>query len=1112
MRPGPSTEAAWTAALGGDVGADSTSTEDQAGPSSGAQNTLPCPDSAAGAVPLRPVASPAAALLRAARRRHITLPMPPPGAAGLVRGPTLTATPTAAPLEAVVEHLKATRCPALAVALAGRTETLPSAWDAAHQDCLALEGRELVPSRLLPLASPTARPEALTYADLVSRLPTSPEEQTYNSLAAGLDDVWAALDTEDPSAPPLAGELRLALARMLLPLLGPPQAARQAIALIGAVRRLSGAGGAMLCAAICSPAHLADGRMGDLAELCVAAAALGASAAGWLQASIASTDEGATDSRAETPAAAARHRRDEMHRLVAAAQNLASAAPPLESAEDKLATALAACVDCQRCAYPPDADLLTTLRAQARRVLALGTEDGGDRGVRRGDAARIARGAARGRIPSPEGVARAMAVVVSEMRRVLGIEPYPVQLLAALAMASPPVGRRGRLAQMRTGEGKSVVVALAAGFHALMGRAVDIISSSRPLAVRDQRRFAPFYAALGVAAAHICDDDPPKEAFAAPVLFGTGPDFEWALMRDLLSREKKRLFGPIPGTLRPRQVAIVDEVDNLFLDRGDEPSVISLPSSDPARPLVVPIYAHVTARGAAAGRPAARDVQALRTALAASNANVRRAAALTSDAVLRSWMSSCHQALFELEEGRHYIAQTAPRESNTSDPGQVVIIDPATSQPQPNSRWNRRLHQFVELKHNFEVRAESQSAAQVRHTAYFGAYAQVFGLSGTLGGDLERQELGDVFSLDCFDLPPHRPSQRATPPPLQICPTPAAFAATICREARAAGVARRPCLVLTATVSESAHIARVLERAGAAPRMLNALQPEAEDLVVAGAGRAGALTVGTHVAGRGTDIVIDPEVAARGGLHVVVSFFADCQRVEAQAIGRAARQGQRGSYAIVLGPQEAAVVRLGPSPTPAGLEAARHTAEAERVAARRAHGTIGSAHQRVIDDYFTRLSRWHTATAPEQFTDLKGGRNRTATAEQAGLTNLADAAAQRLGPRVLAALADVPAYAGCANDTDWLRGTLAALDALVSLSWGEFLSDVDDLTEALYTRHADGGPDAATQQSDHEQAVEDRYQVFLTNLGNMLLNPMQTLDDLVAVGSISLLGDASNSC
>lgn len=496
------------------------------------------------------------------------------------------------------------------------------------------------------------------------------------------------------------------------------------------------------------------------------------------------------------------------------------------------------------------------------------------------------------------------------MRKRYKITPYNTQICTALAMlqAQKDTRIRGRLAQVRTGEGKSTIVALLASFLALVGRHVDVVSSSEPLSIRDQAKYKPFFSQLGLTSSHVCGERPEKGAFAQRITYGTNTNYEFAILFEGLYQHG--VYKLADGSDRPQDVVIVDEVDNLLIDRGSTPAIISVPGRDPLMWIVQvtwdfyndnvkksnpELLLAILMPGVASGLEIFTTYRQL---IFAHAKTIGCDMTSVSDENLAVWLQSCHRAT-QLLENVDYVVRT--RQGHPEDNGErkIIIVDKSTGELQEGSQWGDRLHQFVQQKHDLRLEGESARAAELAHPAFFGEYVTLYGLTGTIGSAAERDEVQIGYKVDTFDVPPHRPSLRTVLPPAILCNQRDQFV-EILRNIESMQNANRPTLVLFPTIEISKAFSVFLSEAQIAHGILNAVQNEDPDFIIARAGRARAVTVATNTAGRGTDIILSATSLKAGGLHVVLGFYAENDRVEAQGVGRAARQGQPGSCCTVL--------------------------------------------------------------------------------------------------------------------------------------------------------------------------------------------------------------------
>jgi preprotein translocase subunit SecA len=500
--------------------------------------------------------------------------------------------------------------------------------------------------------------------------------------------------------------------------------------------------------------------------------------------------------------------------------------------------------------------------------------------------------------------ARVFAVLKECLYRQFGISAYSAQLACAIALLRSAEGRRGALAQVATGEGKSTIVALMAGYHGIFGHAVDVVSSSSTLARRDAAKYARYYAMLGLKSAHICTRQPQPESFAANIVFGTSAEFRFSLMREGLQLSDE--FGASCRLSRPCDVVLVDEVDNLLLDKSLSPAVMA-----GGRPGIVSNELLAEVFHFCAARPNERNGSVLyrqhHSGILQTSAFDSRSAYLqVKPARLEALFESCAHALHSCQENIDYVV-VAPKDvpndaadNDEQDVKQIVIVDQHdTGELLWGHRWENGRHEFLEMKHGLIASSGSSSYAQMRSREYFLRYGRIFGLTGTIGAQSERHEIGVDYNLELFDVPPHRPNIRRQLPE-QVLSTQPEYLQAVESDIRRATMVGQPALVLSDTIEASRQLRRYLQGTGMASQLLDGLQQDETEVLLARAGLSGVVTLATNLAGRGTDIVLSRESLAAGGLHVIVAFFPESERVQRQALGRAGRQGQPGSGRLIV--------------------------------------------------------------------------------------------------------------------------------------------------------------------------------------------------------------------
>lgn len=502
------------------------------------------------------------------------------------------------------------------------------------------------------------------------------------------------------------------------------------------------------------------------------------------------------------------------------------------------------------------------------------------------------------------GLATAFALVALALESTQGMAPYPQQLMAARILLD------NRLAEMATGEGKTVAIALAAAVAALGGTPVHVITANDYLALRDAQAMAPLYRALGLTVGAVTQPmamAQRRRAWGCHIAYCTAKELVFDYLRDGLGRpaglstlehRARRLAAQAreeagaPMLLRGLCMAIVDEADTVLIDEASVPLVLSQPG------------AAVLEQGFL--KEAARLAAALEQGVDFELLPASRQARLTDAgrARLQAWAPS---RLAVHNDPRHReetlgLALTAQhllqrdRDYVLRD-GCVTLVDETTGRAAPGRAWSRGLHQLVEIKEGCAFTARNETVSQITYQRFFPRYLRLCGMSGTVGD--AATEMAVVYGLATVRVPPRLPVRRETLP-LLLYPDNDALWQAVAERARALQAQGRPVLIGTASVAQSQQLSAVLQAAGLAHAVLNARQDSAEGEVVAAAGQGGRITVATSMAGRGTDIALGEGVAQRGGLHVILCQHNASARIDRQFLGRAARQGQPGSVQTLL--------------------------------------------------------------------------------------------------------------------------------------------------------------------------------------------------------------------
>ena len=479
-------------------------------------------------------------------------------------------------------------------------------------------------------------------------------------------------------------------------------------------------------------------------------------------------------------------------------------------------------------------------------------------------------------------------------RRITGMKHHEVQLMGGWTIL------QGAIAEMQTGEGKTLVATLAATAAALSGAGVHVVTVNDYLAERDADSNRALFEYFGLSVGIIREGMTPEEraaVYASSIVYVSNKEIVFDYLKDQIALQGatgaqlhlRRLAGDRGASmlLRGLHLAIIDEADSVLIDEARTPLIISesVPATEAgslwqdaiglARQLErdrdFTIDAHRTVRLTEAGRTAIED---LSTSLKGRWRSARWRDEYAVKALTALW---CY------ERDVHYILDAESK---------VQIVDESSGRVMADRSWEDGLHQMVEAKEGAKPSDGRRTLAKLTYQRFFRRYLVLGGMSGTVRE--VRAELKRVYELDVIAIPTHAPSRRQRWPSRGF-PTQAARWVAVADEATRLQQAGRAVLIGTRSVAASEALGDVLAARGLAHQVLNARQDAEEARIVEGAGQRGVITIATNMAGRGTDIKPAPEVLATGGLHVILTEFHDTPRVDRQLFGRAARQGQPGS-------------------------------------------------------------------------------------------------------------------------------------------------------------------------------------------------------------------------
>ncbi len=519
--------------------------------------------------------------------------------------------------------------------------------------------------------------------------------------------------------------------------------------------------------------------------------------------------------------------------------------------------------------------------------------------------------------PLVEVVASAFALIRESSKRVYGLYHHDVQILAGLAMC------RGAIAEMATGEGKTLVQSLVAFTLSLHGRGVHVATANSYLAERDQEASVKLLNLLGVSSALLPEKAPipeKRKAYAADVTFGTGTEFGFDYLRDQLERFRtpplalgERFFNAVLQTessgetvlaQRGLVYAVLDEADSILIDEASTPLVIAT-RDDGAHRQPAPFLV------------ANELVGQLREGIDFLLGTAEKPPRLTPEGetlvcsdrfpvpwqdLRRPWKRYVENALsarYRFHRDVHYVLSE----------DKVVIIDEFTGRARAESSWKDGLHQAVEAKEGVEIQAESESAASISRQRFYKLYENLCGMTGTAMDSAG--ELWEAFRLPVVPIPRHRPSQAKTLPARVFINEEAKINAVVADIARLRQQGRA-ILVGTRTIGNSEKLSAALDCAHIPHRVLNARQDAEEAAIITDAGKPATVTIATNMAGRGTHISLDESVLQHGGLHVIALELEESRRIDLQLTGRGARQGQPGSCQVFLSADDFILRRYSP--------------------------------------------------------------------------------------------------------------------------------------------------------------------------------------------------------
>jgi preprotein translocase subunit SecA len=522
----------------------------------------------------------------------------------------------------------------------------------------------------------------------------------------------------------------------------------------------------------------------------------------------------------------------------------------------------------------------------------------------------------------------AFAVAREAGKRVMGMRHFDVQLIGGMTL------HEGKIAEMRTGEGKTLVGTLAVYLNALSGKGVHVVTVNEYLARRDANWMRPLYEFLGLSVGIVTPFQPPEEkraAYAADITYGTNNEFGFDYLRDNMAFSLEDKFQ------RELNFAVIDEVDSILIDEARTPLIISGQAEDSSKlyieinKLIPRLKQHIEEEEGVVTQEGHYKVDEKTRQVELNEAGHQYVEEMLTAVGLLAEGESLYSAhnlglLTHVYAGLRAHKLFHRNVEYIVQNGQVILIDEHTGRTMPGRRLSEGLHQAIEAKEGVNIQAESQTLASTTFQNYFRLYNKLSGMTGT--ADTEAFEFRQIYGLDVMVIPTNKPVARKDFNDLVYLTQEEKYQAIIAdiKDCQAQG---RPILVGTATIETSEYVSQLLDKEGIEHKVLNAKFHDKEAEIIAQAGRPGALTIATNMAGRGTDILLggnwEVEVAAlenptdeqiaqiktewqkrhqqvieAGGLHVIASERHESRRIDNQLRGRSGRQGDPGSSRFYL--------------------------------------------------------------------------------------------------------------------------------------------------------------------------------------------------------------------
>lgn len=487
----------------------------------------------------------------------------------------------------------------------------------------------------------------------------------------------------------------------------------------------------------------------------------------------------------------------------------------------------------------------------------------------------------------------AFAVAREGAKRVLGLYPFRVQIMGSAVLHD------GNLAEMRTGEGKTLTATMAVYLNALSGRGVHVVTVNDYLSARDAEQMGQLYNWLGLSVGVNVGDAPAEEkraAYDADITYSTNFNIGFDYLRDnMVRRAEERVMQ------RGLNFALIDEADSILIDTARTPLIISGPGSG-----ISQMYARADRFVKTLQRDEDYKVDEEAKATMLTNEGIHKGEIFfnldnlydANDTALTHHIDQALRANFNYINDKDYVVQD----------GEVKLIDQSTGRISEGTRLSDGLHQAIEAKEGVEIQEENKSMAQITYQNLFRMYKKLSGMTGT--AKTEEEELREIYNMEVITIPTNRPIQRVDYPDLLYPSVRAKYNAVVklIVELHEKG---QPILIGTGSVEASELLSKILMAQNVPHNVLNAKNNAKEAEIIANAGQRGAVTVATNMAGRGTDIKLGPGVGELGGLAVIATERHESRRIDNQLRGRAGRQGDRGFSQFFLSLEDDLMIRFG---------------------------------------------------------------------------------------------------------------------------------------------------------------------------------------------------------